>query len=65
MLFPFLPFQLLSIAPPGSSGGVEDQTDLLGFTTERSKSLKKCFHKSANVNAQHGDAQVLLKHLDT
>lgn len=33
-------FQLLSITTPGGSSGVEDQTDLLGFTAERSKSIK-------------------------
>lgn len=32
--------QLLSVTTPGSSRGVEDQTDLLGVTTERSKSIK-------------------------
>lgn len=32
--------QLLSVATPGGSSGVEDQTDLLGFTAERSKSIK-------------------------
>lgn len=41
-LVSYLLFQLLSVVAPGGSSCVEDQTDLLGFTTQRSK----CHHRT-------------------
>lgn len=35
-----LAFQLLSVITAGGSSGVEDQTNMLGFTAERSKCIK-------------------------
>lgn len=45
-IVPSLPFQLLFITAPGGSGGVEDQTDMLGFTTERSKFIGTSTHST-------------------
>lgn len=39
-LFSCLSKQLLSVTTPGGSGRVEDQTDLLGFSTKRSKLME-------------------------
>lgn len=45
-IVPSLSFQLLFITTPGGSSGVEDQTDMLGFTTERSKSIETSTHST-------------------